>query len=86
MISTNLWRIKTVLKRDKSSLLKIYLFPLVVCVLIISLVIDYKPDDMQLVAVDYPFVTSTTPNALDNNFYDATSGFNTPLELLRCTQ
>ena len=30
-------------------------------------------------------MTSTTPNALDNNFYDSTSTFNTPLSLRSCS-
>ena len=47
----------------------------------------YKPKDLQLNATDPSqfYVTSTTPNATDNNFYNAESGFNTPLQLRQCS-
>ena len=45
----------------------------------------YSPDKLKLYATDQPWVTSTTPNADTNNFFDSSSGFNTHLNLANCT-
>jgi len=45
----------------------------------------YSPDKIKLQATDQPWVTSTTPNADTNNFFDSSSGYNTPLNLRNCT-
>ena len=47
----------------------------------------YTPKQLQLSATrpGYYYVTSTTPNATDNYFYSADSGFNTSLSLQQCS-
>lgn len=49
--------------------------------------ITYPSADLQLYATKEGmfYVTSTTPNATENNFYNAQSGFNTPISLRSCS-
>ena len=49
--------------------------------------LTYMPYDLMLSATapGKYYVTSTTPNVTDNNFYSADSGFNTALTLRTCT-
>lgn len=84
-VSALLWRIRKVLWRDKMNICKVFTFPLVVITLILSALVTYSPADLQLSAVKSAYVTSSTPNATTNNFYDDQSGFNTPLVLKNCT-
>ena len=80
-----LWRIKTVLKRSFSTWCEIFLFPSVLCALIMITVFTYQAPNLQLNSTNSAYVTSTTPNATDNNFYNADSGFNTPISLRSCS-
>ena len=48
-------------------------------------VFTYQAPNLQLNSTNSAYVTSTTPNATDNNFYNADSGFNTPISLRSCS-
>ena len=84
---TSLWRIFKTIKKRKMKLHSI-LFPAGISLIFFILgATQYDPVKYKLTATDeeYTFVTSSTPNAEDNYFYDASSGLSTSLELRNCT-
>jgi len=84
-VSAVFWRLRTVLRRDWLTWLKIFLFPIFISTLIIISCLIYSPQDLQLNATDWAYVTSTTPNKTENFFIDPQSGFQGELAFRNCT-
>jgi len=83
--NTILWRIRKTLSRDVKSWFRICLFPVIVSFSILIIVEIYNPARLSLQSTSNAFVTSTTPNATQNYFYEPSSGFSTELALRNCT-